>query len=157
MIEFRLNMGDLVTTDRRDVMFTCLGLGSCIGLFLQDRTARVSGGAHILLPTAEPSGFSNQAFFDASSAVMELLRQFRAMGSTLKNVRAKMAGGAHVVDIKKNVGAQNLLSVQQLLIQQNIFIAAMDVGGVHCRSVRFQSASGDMHVRVPHTNEVRTL
>lgn len=157
MIEVRLNLGDLFITSRRDVVLTCLGLGSCIGLFMQDRTARISGGAHILLPERSTTNQDGRGFYDAAAAIAEMLRQFATKGSTLANIRAKFAGGANVLATSMQVGLQNQQMVTHLLQRERIFIAGTDIGGGYCRSVRFDSETGDMKVKIPLTNEIRTL
>src|SRR6478609_4263347 len=42
MIQYKLNIGDVVISDS-PATYTCFGLGSCIGLFIQDRLTGLSG------------------------------------------------------------------------------------------------------------------
>lgn len=68
-------------------MYSCFGLGSCIGLFVQDRLRGLSGGAHILLPESEkvPDGFK---FYNVIAALDEILNHFKSQGSNLSALRA---------------------------------------------------------------------
>lgn len=143
MREYKLNIDELVVSKHEQTVYNCLGLGSCIGLFLQDRQTGISGGAHILLPQNVPA------------VIAELLRQFKALGSDLLNLRAKVAGGANVIATGYEVGSQNTSSVLEQLIQQRIYIAAQDVGGRLSRSAQFDARTGTMTVRFSQSNEFK--
>lgn len=154
MMEFTLNMGDVMTS-RRAATYTCIGLGSCIGLFLQDRVTGLSGGAHILLPESdEGPGVEGEAkFYNATGALNELLRQFRLLGSNLETLRAKVVGGANVVSANINTGERNAESVVNQLVANRVFIAAIDVGGNYFRTARFQSQTGELSIKRSPINE----
>lgn len=153
MIEYKLNIGDLLVTKGENVTYACLGLGSCIGLFLQDRSTGLSGGAHIQLPNEIRSGEGK--FYGVKSAITELLNQFKIAGSTLQNLRAKITGGANVVATGHETGLQNAERVMQELMTHKVYIAAMDVGGKQSRTARFNSETGVLMVRIPETNEIK--
>jgi chemotaxis protein CheD len=151
MIEYKLNIGDLLTsTDQAS--YTCNGLGSCVGLFIQDRMSGLSGGAHIFLPgdIEGPSQYSR--FCSATLAIEEILRQMKSNGSSLQALRAKVAGGADFFDCPFTTGECNSKSVIEQLVKKKIFIAASDLGGSFFRTVKFESASGLLHVSKPQIN-----
>jgi chemotaxis protein CheD len=154
MKEYKLNIGDLRVVKEEAVTFTCLGLGSCIGLFMQDRSTGLSGGAHILLPAESTASFDGK-YYAVKQAVNEIIRQFRDAGSSTLNLRAKITGGAKVVTAGLDTGRLNTENVVQELVQKNVYIAAMDVGGRTSRTARFNCISGELTVRIPETNEYR--
>lgn len=154
MKEYKLNIGELQVNKQEDVTYTCLGLGSCIGLFIQDRSLGLSGGAHILLSQSSTPD-STGKFLCAKSAINELISRFRSMGSTLANLRAKITGGAHVISTGMQVGKENVEHVMQELIANRVYVAAIDVGGNKSRTARFNSQSGTMTIRIPDTNEYK--
>jgi chemotaxis protein CheD len=153
MIEYKLNIGDLRVSKDVSVTYACLGLGSCIGLFLQDRTAGLSGGAHIQLPNELKA--SDGKFYGVNAAITELILQFKNSGSSLQNLRAKITGGANVVTTGCGTGLQNIERVVQELVERKVYIAAMDVGGKQSRTARFNSETGMLTVRIPETNEIK--
>ena len=153
MIEYKLNIGDLRVTQGKPVTYACLGLGSCIGVFLQDRTIGLSGGAHIQLP--HDWSQADGKFYDVKSAIAELLSRFKGSGSSLKNLRAKITGGANVTVAGSQTGLQNIERVMEELNEHRVYIAAMDVGGKQSRSARFNSQTGVLTVRIPETNETK--
>ncbi|MDH5599291.1 MAG: chemotaxis protein CheD, partial [Cyclobacteriaceae bacterium] len=123
----------------------CYGLGSCIGLFLYDRLNKISGGAHIMLSNSNNKNLSETYF--AKGAIEELLKRMKALGSDLALLRAKIIGGAEVVDIKTmHIGKNNIEEVRNSLIQNKIYIAASDVGGNISRTGKFYTDSGKLMV-----------
>lgn len=141
-----LNIGEVRVATGPSV-FTCYGLGSCIGLFVQDRVAGISGGAHILLPEQEKANTTDGLCYNVQDALERLLGGFKDAGSKLENLRAKVAGGAHVVSTSNNVGERNIQSVVNRLIANRVFIAARDLGGRESRTAHFHSMTGEMKIR----------
>jgi chemotaxis protein CheD len=153
MITYTLNIGDVFTSSEK-ATYTCFGLGSCVGLFLQDRLSGLSGGAHIFLPENE-RGPDTTKFYSVESALNELLSQFRVRGSDLTSLRAKLTGGANVISVSSDTGARNTDSVISYLKARKIFIAGADIGGAHSRTVKFQSDTGELTVKSAATNELK--
>jgi chemotaxis protein CheD len=153
MIGYTLNIGDVITSSEK-ATYACFGLGSCVGLFIQDRLTGLSGGAHIFLPANE-SGPDTTKFYSAEAAVDELLKQFRLRGSNLTALRAKLTGGANVISVSADTGARNSDSVISYLKANRIFIAGLDIGGVHCRTAKFQSDTGLLTVKSAGTNALK--
>lgn len=153
MIEYKLNIGEVVVS-KQPAVFTCLGLGSCIGLFLHDRQTGVSGGAHIFLPNANHT-MTDSFHYTVTSAINEMLKQFQQYGSSLLNLRAKISGGASVLADVYDTGKNNIASVKEVLVANKVFIAAADVGGNRSRTARFCSLSGEMRVMIRETQECK--
>lgn len=143
-----LNINEVEVTEK-PVMFTCHGLGSCVGLFVTDREKGLSGGAHIPMPSSNSSG----EFLDATHLINKLLNDFSAMGSNLNYLRAKVTGGAQIYEGSLNIGEQNVQAVIQQLIDKKIFIAATDVGGRVSRTARFNGMTGELQIS---TSELKT-
>ncbi|MBL0741103.1 chemotaxis protein CheD [Chryseolinea lacunae] len=148
MTEYKLGIGDVVTSSH-PALYTCYGLGSCIGLFVQDRVTGLAGAAHIFLPDQENAPHERNKFYDVKTALDEILAQFKDKGSTLNTLRAKIAGGANVIGTGKGVGAENASSVIRRLTENKIFIAAIDIGGSESRTTRFESTTGQLNVSKP--------
>lgn len=139
-----------VDVSNDDVEYTCFGLGSCIGLFLADRTKGINGAAHIPLP--DNNGGSEQ-LQDASRLIQLLLKGFQLKGSDLLTLRAKIAGGATIYNGTTGVGERNIKTVIDLLVEHKIYVASVDVGGTVSRTARYDSRTGDVHIR---TSEMKS-
>ena len=74
--------------------FSCLGLGSCIGLCLLDPSNNVGGMAHVMLPEAFPDRPVEKRGKFADTAVPELLEQMLKAGAKKEKILAAIAGGA---------------------------------------------------------------
>lgn len=154
MMEYKLNIGEVMTSTR-DVRFVCYGLGSCIGLFIQDRTTGQTGAAHIFLPDNKTTT-SVFMYGNAPQAIDEILKRMKAEGSNLQTLRAKVTGGATILR-GGLVGNCNAESVLKLLTDHKIFLAACDVGGKYCRTAKFESATGLLTINIPEINYCKTF
>jgi chemotaxis protein CheD len=136
-----LNINDTDVTPH-PVVYICYGLGSCIGLFLTDRTMGLTAGAHIPLPTYSYSG----AFLGANQIIDQLLTSLAQQGSDLNCLRAKITGGAQMFESSSDIGARNAEAVLNQLVAKKIFIAATDFGGKISRTARFNSITGKLEI-----------
>lgn len=140
MNKITLNINE-VDVSCKPVIYTCYGLGSCIGLFIEDRRKRIAGGAHIPLPS-EHAGI----WMDATTIINILLSYFSYLGSDMQNLRAKITGGSQVYQSTLNLGEENFKSVLHLLTQRRIYIAAKDIGGRISRTAIYNSQTGELHI-----------
>lgn len=131
------------------VLYTCYGLGSCIGLFVTDRVKKLTAGAHIPLPFSRGGGI----FRGADTMIQELLVLLKGEGSDLCSLRAKMTGGAQVYTGTNDIGLQNIQAVFQVLTNSKIYVASSDVGGLVSRTARFNSETGALYIS---TSEQKT-
>jgi len=120
-----------------------IGLGSCIGLTLYDETLRVGAMVHIMLP--DSAGRTDRPGKYADTAIALLLKELSALGCRNRTLIAKMAGGSCMFEYfgaNLNIGERNSDTVRRLLKENNIRLAAEDVGGKVGRSVTFIPANG---------------
>lgn len=130
------------------VVYTCYGLGSCVGLFIKDSITGISGGAHIPMPTN--TGLELQ---DATSIIEDLVSTFLENGSRLENLQAKITGGAQIYQCLFSVGLENVQMVTSVLSKNGIPITASDVGGRISRTARFNTLTGELKIS---TSELKT-
>ena len=131
------------------VTFTTSGLGSCVGVALYDRRAGVGGLAHVMLPSLETGAGDDEGKF-ADTAVPAMLAEMEGRGATPGSVRAKLAGGANVLDFTSldgTIGTRNVEAVEAALSEHGVAITARDVGGDHGRSLRFESETATLRIR----------
>ena len=126
-----------------------IGLGSCIGLTLYDETLRVGAMVHIMLP--DSAGRTDRPGKYADTAIALLLKELSALGCRNRTLVAKMAGGSCMFEYfgaNLNIGERNSDTVRRILKENNIRLAAEDVGGKVGRSVTFIPAnSGKFTIR----------
>ncbi|MBQ1192899.1 MAG: chemotaxis protein CheD [Lachnospiraceae bacterium] len=143
----KVGMADLKVCTAPDSL-TTLGLGSCVGVALYDKNTKITGLAHIMLPSSkEITNNSNVAKF-ADTGIEETVRLMKEKGANVSNVVAKIAGGAQMFaySLKSNdmlnVGERNVLAVKEKLKEFGIPIVAEDTGLNYGRTVIISSETG---------------
>jgi chemotaxis protein CheD len=126
---------------------TTLGLGSCVGITLYDPITKISGLAHIMLPSSKTiRNNSNVAKF-ADTGIAQLLEDVLRMGASKYRLVSKIAGGSQMFsfanknDIMK-IGERNVVATKEILDGLKIPIIAEDTGGNFGRTIELYSDSG---------------
>jgi len=138
-----------------------LGLGSCVGLVLFDSIAKVGGMVHIMLPSAPNGSVSNKSKF-ADTAIIELIRLLTQSGAKQRNLKAKIAGGAHMFNNSynndiMNVGQRNVDMCRGVLRKNSIPIVSEDTGGSSGRSIEFCCESNVLEIRTLSPKSIRLI
>lgn len=155
MIHITLNIGDVSVSNHPNVTFTCYGLGSCIGLFMQDRLMGLYGAAHIFLPREAETSQSNEKFYTVDRSIDQLIQEFKKRGSTTANLCAKIVGGASLYPHSFNIGKRNAEDTIDYLTKKLVHIQARDIGGKMSRTAQFNCSTGVLLVRIPETKELK--
>lgn len=88
-------IGQIVVSADPGSVISALGLGSCIGVVVADRRARVAGMAHVMLPGAPAASAAPPGKF-ADMAVPALVEAVLALGAERRRLVATIAGGAQM-------------------------------------------------------------
>lgn len=128
------------------------GLGSCVGIVLYDSFKKIGALAHPMLPSIKNARFKSNPFKFVDSSVSLMLEEFKKRGSLIKNLTAKIFGGAHMFasippESPLNIGARNISMTREVLNSFGIKIIAEDVGGNFGRTIFFDLDSGKVKVR----------
>ncbi len=126
-------------------------LGSCAGVVLFDRVAKVGGVAHIVLPSS--NGSTDHPGKYADTAIPGMIADLdRIRGRAGRNrLVAKIVGGASMFQAgpAMDIGRRNSEAVEQILAGLGIPVLARDVGGETGRRLTFDTSSGTVSIRVP--------
>lgn len=128
------------------------GLGSCIGLCMYDRVAKVGGMAHIMLPVPTCLTDADLGGKYAVTAIPLLLQGMLKNGANKNRLFAKMAGGAAMFTFPGQnsvlkIGERNAQTIREILAESGIPLVAEDVGGTYGRTVQFDTESGELTVK----------
>lgn len=126
----------------KPVELVCEELDSCIAVFVTDRIRKVSGGAYIPLPCSD----AKTEMKCVVELIDELLYKLERKGGSVNRLRAKIAGGANILDPAMDVGGHCTQSVLDLLQAKKIYISGSDLGGKISRSVRFNSVTQELMI-----------
>lgn len=131
---------------------TTLGLGSCVGITLYDKTNKIAGLAHIMLPSSkEIKNNQNVAKF-ADTGIDELIELMIKAGANKNNLVAKIAGGSQMFNFNSSndilkIGERNVIATKLKLKELNIKIISEDTGGNFGRTILLSSVDGSLHIR----------
>ena len=126
-------------------------LGSCVSIVVIDRTARIGGLCHVVLPEAR--GREDGLGKYADTAVPAMLSDLdRLRGRPARSgLVASIVGGAAMFKSApgSDVGRLNAEAAERILEGMRIPVFARDLGGSSGRNVSVDLASGVVRVRVP--------
>jgi chemotaxis protein CheD len=126
-------------------------LGSCAGVVLYDRQARLGGVAHIVLPNSR--GSTDHPGKYADTAIPALIDDMeRAAGRKMRaRLTAKLFGGASMFQGSNtiDIGRSNQVAVEQILAGLGVAVVARDMGGESGRRLTFSTVTGIVAVRIP--------
>jgi chemotaxis protein CheD len=131
-----VRMGELAVSGTVGDELVAIGLGSCIGLALVDRTANVAGLAHVVLPESQGKTEPKAKFADL--AVPDLIEQVVDAGAVRRRLEAVLVGGARMFSVgaSLDIGARNSEAVREALGKEGIRIQAEEIGGNRGRTAR---------------------
>ena len=122
-------------------------LGSCVAVCLWDPLLGIGGANHFVLPYSAENGQNSARF--GNVAVQRLIETLLALGSTQRDLKAKLFGGSWMLRAfrENHLGKNNVQMAYTLLADAGIPIVAEDVGGRQGRKVIFQTHDGTAWVR----------
>ena len=118
-------------------------LGSCVAICLQDRAMAMGGINHYMLPLWNADGLPTPKY--GNIAIEKLIRKMLDQGCARERMTAKVFGGANVIGPSEGaftVGARNIDLAWDILKEENIPVAAADVGGEFGRKIIFNTCTG---------------
>jgi chemotaxis protein CheD len=144
-----LHPGQVVVRDTPTAVTTILG--SCVSVFLYDERRGVAGVNHFLLPHWAGSGVENARF--GAVAMRQLIAGVRALGGRTPDLRAKVFGGACVLEAfgradGEHLGTRNVRVAMDALRAEGIPVLAEDTGGRRGRRLLFTTDDGTALVRL---------
>ena len=147
----RVGIADMNTCMAGDTI-TTIGLGSCVGIVLYERTKNIAGLVHIMLPdSTKVRNNSNIAKF-GDTGIRELLKRVVAAGASKSRLIAKIAGGARMFEVSGlsdvgNIGARNAEAAKAILKELGIRLVAEDTGLNYGRTVELHCDTGEFYIK----------
>jgi chemotaxis protein CheD len=147
----KVGIADMNVVLPPDAIMT-IGLGSCVGIAIRDKTSKIGGLVHIMLPSSlEVKSNANIAKF-ADTGIPELVKRLEAKGAVRSRMVAKIAGGARMFAFQSKselsaVGERNVEATKKVLAELRIPIIAEDTGENYGRTVTFFPETGDYEIK----------
>lgn len=147
----KIGMAEMAASCHPCILAT-LGLGSCVGIAMYDSFTKISGLAHIMLPSSmQAINNSNIAKF-ADTAIVKLVEDMVKLGARRSNIKAKLAGGAQMFAFNQSadimrIGLRNVAAAKEKLEELGIPIIAEDTGGNFGRTIELYSEDGRLLIK----------
>lgn len=148
-----------ICVSKGSAQFTCLGLGSCVGVTAYDPDSGVAGMAHIMLPASFPEKPVDRPGKFADTAIEAMVNEMVALGADQSRIQAAICGGAQVfrfgqdVNSLLQIGERITVAAREQLQKFSVRLIGEDVGGNLGRTVTFSSDSGEVRVRTVSQGE----
>lgn len=150
-VNLTIGISDWKICKSPDVLVT-YALGSCVGICLYDKVAKVAGLSHIMLSDSTSSIASasiNRMKF-ADTAVPDMYKEMIKKGAVPSRITAKIAGGAVMFAMKNdnfNIGERNIKAVKAALMSLRIPLIGEDTGLNYGRTVYFYAEDGKVEIK----------
>jgi len=136
---------------------SCMGLGSCVAVFIYDSVAKIGGVVHVLLPKAPQNAKIEGKYAD--TGVRRLVHEVLDKGAKKQRLEAKLVGGAQMfpnLNVKiSDIGKENCSEVEKVLRKLGIPIVAKEVHGNRGRSATFDLSNGEIVIKTAFSNDRR--
>lgn len=129
-----------------------LGLGSCLGVVLYDKTTKICGLAHIMMPDSTKISKNSNRMKFVDTCLVDMYEELIKAGAKKSGMIAKLAGGAKMFSYQSNnnflnIGEQNIIAVHKMLSEWKIPIVAEDVGSNYGRTIEFDTVTGELSIK----------
>ncbi len=150
-----VGIGAMAVSNDPDSVVVTHDLGSCVAVVVHDPVARIGGLLHYLLPLSReraPNGLYRPEMY-ADTGVPLLFERLYALGGVKTRMKVKVVGGAVIskaaqaaVTTTVPIGTRNYTILRKMFWQNQVIIAAEEVGGTEARSVSLDVGTGEVSV-----------
>jgi chemotaxis protein CheD len=102
-----------------------------------------------MLPFWNGQGLASPKY--GNIAITKLLEKMQALGSSQRNLVAKVFGGANVIEtnnVQFMIGDRNIALATEMLRELQIQIISQSMGGNLGRKIQFNTATGEVRQRI---------
>ncbi|MBI5165518.1 MAG: chemoreceptor glutamine deamidase CheD [Magnetospirillum sp.] len=128
-----------VSTAGQEMIVTVLG--SCVSACVWDPALKIGGLNHFMLPDSGSDVPVDKAMRYGNFAMEELINDLIRRGARRQSLEIKVFGGGNVLSSMGNssmpIGDRNAEFVRRYLREENLALAAEDLGGIHPRRIHF--------------------
>ena len=147
-----IGVGDLAVSKNAEAELVTFSLGSCLGVIIYDRLAKVGGLLHLMLPDSALNAVraAKQPGVFADTGLPMLFKNAYALGAAKNRLRVVVVGGSQVMDESGhfNIGQRNYAAVRKIFWRNNVLVDAEEVGGRVNRTVGLEIKTGRIWLKI---------
>ncbi|HEY9173291.1 MAG TPA: chemotaxis protein CheD [Verrucomicrobiae bacterium] len=154
-----VGVADMVASNDPGAEIVTYSLGSCLGITLYDPVRKIGGLLHVMLPDssidAAKAVSAPHMFVD--TGVPRLFQAVASLGGDRSRAIIRVAGGSQFLDQNRvfNIGQRNCDTLFALLARNGYTVHAQDIGGIRCRTMRFDLSTGEVSIHSPGVTPYR--
>jgi len=146
-VKYIVGVADMKISNVPGDVIVTHALGSCLGITIHDPVAQVGGLLHVMMPYSSIDRAKAEAnpWMFVDTGLSKFFLEAYAAGAVKGRLQVKVAGGANVQsngDDRFAIGTRNHIVLRKMFLQNNILIAAEDVGGTAARTLCLEIGSG---------------
>lgn len=133
-------------------VFSCIGLGSCIGFCAYDPITQIGGMAHLMLPSSRGLSHAEAPAKYVDLGIPHLIDLLLKQGAMRSHIRVAYVGGAQLFKsglgtytTSFDVGLRNQSSTEEMITKLNLRCIAKDAGGNRSRNITFDTNTGNVY------------
>lgn len=154
--DIKIGISDYKVSKNPDRLIT-LGLGSCVGIAIYDKSTKIGGLSHIMLPDSELFTKNIKIEKFANLAIPKMIEEINNIST--RNLIAKIAGGASMFNFTDNslvgsIGNRNVQAVEKILKDLKIPILGKEVGGKIGRTMIVNLEDFSVHIKTVNKNVI---
>lgn len=148
-----VSTGQLRTGSKNGIIKTS-PLGSCVAVIAFDKTTKIGGIAHVMLPGKLLKNNKSEENKYAENAIANLLLELNLKGALDLNIELCLVGGANVLKRENDTIAENLIScILRIIKQKELNVKKTSLGGYERRTAKLSLHSGIVTFSTGNKNE----
>ena len=151
MVVAKISPGEFYVTVQDEAITTVLG--SCVSACIRDVDLNIGGINHFMLPlkgsVRDSMAIVSDSFRYGNWAMEYLINEILKAGGRRRALEVKIFGGGNVVKSlhAAGIGVKNIEFITKYLYDENLKLAAQDVGGKVGRSIVYYPKTGRAQVK----------
>ena len=142
-----VGVADMKIADVPGDVIVTHALGSCLGVAAYDPHTQVGGMLHVMLPQSSinPDKAAANPYMFVDSGLPAFFHRLYDAGGVKGRLVVKVAGGSNVQAMSEDrfaIGKRNHVLLRKIFWQNNVLIAAEDVGGTSPRTMYLEIGTG---------------
>jgi chemotaxis protein CheD len=143
----RVGMGQAMLGKDEEIL-AAYGIGSCVVIVCYDAYKKIAVMLHAMLPDKAAKDTVVEKYVD--SGVDAVIKKLLENNVSIKDIKAKIFGGAKMIDIEifgNTIGERNVVKAREVLAAKNIEITGEDTGSNYGRTIEYIVADKKAYVR----------
>jgi chemotaxis protein CheD len=146
-----VGVSDMKVSDDFESVLVTYSLGSCIGVAIYDKIARVGGLLHFMLPESslDPEKAKAKPYMFGDTGIPLLFKEAYKLGANKQRMRIVVAGGSQILDQTGFfiIGKRNHMAVRKMFWKNNVMVDFEEVGGSSNRTIKLAVKSGKIWLK----------